>query len=56
MIVLMESSNLADTFILFLALVGPQKVLLSFAHLGRVLDVRSMRRVAWACSLAAAPN
>ena len=54
MIVPMESSNLADTFILFLALLGPQKVLLSFAHLGRVLDVRSMRRVAWACSLAAA--
>jgi small neutral amino acid transporter SnatA (MarC family) len=54
MIVSMESSNLADTFVLFLALLGPQKVLLAFAHLGRVLDVRSMRLVAWACSLAAA--
>lgn len=50
----MESLNLADTFVLFLALLGPQKVLLSFAHLGQVMDVRSVRRVAWACSLAAA--
>jgi multiple antibiotic resistance protein len=54
MIVRMESLNLADTFVTFLALLGPQKVLLSFARLGRALDVRSMRRVAWACSLAAA--
>jgi multiple antibiotic resistance protein len=49
-----ESLDLADTFVLFLALLGPQKVLLSFAHLGQVMDVRSVRRVAWACSLAAA--
>ena len=46
--------DLADTFLLFLALAGPQKVLLSFARLGRFLDVRSLRLVAWTCSLAAA--
>ncbi len=50
----MESLDLADTFVLFLALLGPQKVLLSFARLGRVLDVRSLRKVAWMCSAAAA--
>ena len=50
----MESLNLADIFVTFLALMGPQKVLLSFARLGRTLDVRSIRRVAWACSIAAA--
>jgi multiple antibiotic resistance protein len=54
MIVHMESLNLADTFVAFLALMGPQKVLLSFARLGRTLDVRSIRRVASACSIAAA--
>lgn len=54
MIVHVESINLADTFVLFLALAGPQKVLLSFARLGHVLDVRSLRLVAWTCSLAAA--
>jgi multiple antibiotic resistance protein len=54
MIVHVESLNLADTFVLFLALAGPQKVLLSFARLGHVLDVRSLRLVAWTCSLAAA--
>jgi multiple antibiotic resistance protein len=54
MIVRMESLNLADTFVTFLALMGPQKVLLSFARLAPALDVRSMRLVAWACSLAAA--
>lgn len=53
MIVRMDM-NLADTFILFLALAGPQKVLLSFARLGHFLDVRSLRLVAWTCSLAAA--
>jgi multiple antibiotic resistance protein len=46
--------NLADTFLLFLALAGPQKVLLSFARLGRFMDVRNLRLVAWTCSLAAA--
>jgi len=53
MIVRMDM-NLADTFVLFLALAGPQKVLLSFARLGHFMDVRSLRLVAWACSLAAA--
>ena len=55
-IVRVESLNLADTFVLFLALAGPQKVLLSFARLGHVLDVRSLRLVAWTCSLAALVN
>jgi multiple antibiotic resistance protein len=53
MIVRMDM-NLADTFVLFLALAGPQKVLLSFARLGHFMDVRSLRLVAWTCSLAAA--
>ena len=46
MIVTMASLNLADTFITFLALLGPQKVLLSFARVSRTLDVRSLRLVA----------
>jgi multiple antibiotic resistance protein len=46
MIVTMESLNLADTFVLFLALLGPQKVLLSFARIGRSLDAHSLRVVA----------
>jgi multiple antibiotic resistance protein len=54
MILDMESLNLADMFLAFLALLGPQKVLLSFARLSHTLDVRSVRLVAWTCSLAAA--
>ena len=54
MILHMESLNLADTFVTFLALLGPQKVLLAFAHLARTMDVRRVRLVAWTCSLAAA--
>lgn len=50
----MVSLNLADTFITFLALLGPQKVLLSFAQLARVLDVRSLRLVAVATAVTAA--
>jgi multiple antibiotic resistance protein len=50
----MASLNLADTFITFLALAGPQKVLLSFAQLARTLDVRSLRLVAAATALTAA--
>ena len=42
----MDSLNLADTFITFFALFGPQKVLLSFARLSRTLDDRSVRAVA----------
>jgi multiple antibiotic resistance protein len=50
----MASLNLADTFITFLALAGPQKVLLAFAQLARTLDVRSLRLVAAATALTAA--
>ncbi|MGH3295246.1 MAG: MarC family protein [Trebonia sp.] len=50
----MASLNLADTFITFLALAGPQKVLLSFAHLARTLDVRTLRLVAVATAVTAA--
>jgi multiple antibiotic resistance protein len=42
----MVSLNLADTVITFVALVGPQKVLLSFARIAHTLDVRSLRLVA----------
>jgi multiple antibiotic resistance protein len=54
MIVTMASLNLADTFITFLALLGPQKVLLSFARVSRTLDVRSLRLVAIATSVTTA--
>jgi multiple antibiotic resistance protein len=50
----MVSLNLADTFVTFLALLGPQKVLLSFARLARDLDVRSLRLVAIATAVTAA--
>jgi multiple antibiotic resistance protein len=50
----MASLNLADTFVTFLALLGPQKVLLSFARLARTLDVRSLRLVAMATAVTAA--
>ena len=50
----MASLNLADTFITFLALAGPQKVLLSFAHIARTLDVRALRLVAVATAFTAA--
>ena len=50
----MESLNLADTFVTFLALIGPQKVLLSFGRLARTLDDRSVRAVAAATAVATA--
>ena len=50
----MTSLNLADTFVTFLALAGPQKVLLSFAQVARSLDVRSLRLVAAASAFTAA--
>jgi multiple antibiotic resistance protein len=50
----MASLNLADTFIAFLALAGPQKVLLSFARIARTHDVRSLRLVAAATAFTAA--
>jgi multiple antibiotic resistance protein len=50
----MEPLNLADTFITFLALLGPQKVLISFARIARTLDVPQLRQVAVATSIVAA--
>ena len=50
----MEPLNLADTFITFLALLGPQKVLISFARVARTLDVPQLRKVALATSLVTA--
>ena len=50
----MESLNLADTFVTFLALIGPQKVLLSFGRLARTLDDHSVRVVAAATAGTAA--
>jgi len=50
----MESLDLADTFVTFLALFGPQKVLLSFARVARSLDVRSLRILAVATATVAA--
>jgi multiple antibiotic resistance protein len=54
MIMVMVSLDLADTFVTFLALMGPQKVLISFAQLARTLDVRSLRLVAAASAFTAA--
>ncbi len=42
----MEPLNLADILVTFLALAGPQKVLLSFARVSHHLDPRSLRIVA----------
>jgi multiple antibiotic resistance protein len=50
----MASLDLADTFITFLALLGPQKVLLSFARIARTLDSRSLRAVAVVTAASAA--
>jgi multiple antibiotic resistance protein len=50
----MDSLNLADTFVTFLALIGPQKVLLSFGRLARTLDDHSVRVVAAATASTAA--
>jgi multiple antibiotic resistance protein len=50
----MVSLNLADLVVTFLALFGPQKVLLSFAQVARSLDVRSLRMVAVATAATAA--
>jgi len=49
----MESLNLADLFVTFLALFGPQKVLLSFGRLARTLDDRSVRVLAATTAAAA---
>src|ERR1700677_1526720 len=50
----MESLNLADMFVTFLALIGPQKVLLSFGRIARTLDDRSVRAGAVATAAATA--
>ena len=50
----MDSLNLADTFVTFLALIGPQKVLLSFGRLARTLDDHSVRTIAAATAGTAA--
>lgn len=50
----MESLSLVDTFVTFLALLGPQKVLLAFARLTQTLDMRAVRRVAFVAALVAA--
>jgi multiple antibiotic resistance protein len=54
MIVVMTSLNLADVIVTFLALLGPQKVLLSFARIADPLEVRSLRLVALLTAAAAA--
>jgi multiple antibiotic resistance protein len=54
MIMVMVSLDLADTIVLFLALMGPQKVLISFAQLARTLDAHSLRIVATACAFTSA--
>lgn len=46
----MDSLNVADTFLTFIALLGPQKVLVSFARTVQALDVRSSRAVAAAAA------
>jgi multiple antibiotic resistance protein len=50
----MESLDVAGVFVTFLALFGPQKVLLSFIYATRDHDARVGRRVAIATSCAAA--
>lgn len=54
MIIGMSSLNLADTFVTFLALLGPQKVLLSFARIARTRDPHTVRLVAAAAGICAA--
>jgi len=46
MIVAMTSFDFADMVVTFLALLGPQKVLVSFGRLARTLDARARRAVA----------
>ena len=51
---IMTSLNLADMVVTFLALLGPQKVLLSFARVAQTLDATSLRLVAVATAVGAA--
>lgn len=53
-IIVMASINFADMVLTFLALLGPQKVLLSFARIARTLDAHSLRLVALATAVTAA--
>ncbi len=50
----MTSLNLADMLALFLSIIGPQKVLLSFARIAQVLDAQSVRLVAAIAAVASA--
>jgi multiple antibiotic resistance protein len=53
-ILLMSSLNLADMLALFLSIIGPQKVLLSFARIAQTLDAHSVRLVAVIAAVASA--
>jgi multiple antibiotic resistance protein len=50
----MTSLNIADMLALFLSVIGPQKVLLSFARIAQVLDAPSVRLVAVIAAVASA--
>lgn len=50
----MTSLNLADMLALFLSVIGPQKVLLSFARIAQTLDAKSVRLVAMVAAVASA--
>jgi multiple antibiotic resistance protein len=50
----MTSLNLADMLALFLSVIGPQKVLLSFARIAQALDAPSVRLVALVAAVASA--
>jgi multiple antibiotic resistance protein len=50
----MVSLNLADLIVTYLAFLGPQKVLLAFAHIAQTLDKRSLRLVVTETSVTAA--
>ena len=50
----MTSLNLADMLALFLSIIGPQKVLLSFARIAQALDAKSVRLVAVLAAVASA--
>jgi multiple antibiotic resistance protein len=53
-ILIMSSLNLADMLALFLSIIGPQKVLLSFARIAQTLDAHSVRVVALIAAVASA--
>jgi small neutral amino acid transporter SnatA (MarC family) len=50
----MTSLNLADMLALFLSVIGPQKVLLSFARIAQTLDASAVRLVAVVAAVASA--